>query len=105
MSGGDPSNPIHLEGLRDAAIQQGVPPEDIEVGYATDQEVVDMWKEHSADFYVNNPMEKWKASMQETDSGMPRYLEDIFNRDGTDGLPQVLIDKYNTKKDLRATKP
>ena len=41
MSGGDPSNPIHLEGLRDSAIQQGVPPEDIEVGYATDQEVVD----------------------------------------------------------------
>jgi len=51
------------------------------------------------------PMEDWKAFMQETDDGMPRYLEDIFNRDGTDGLPQALIDKYNTKKDLRATKP
>ena len=51
------------------------------------------------------PMNDWKVAMQETDSGMPRYLEDIFNRDGTDGLPQVLIDKYNTKKDLRATKP
>jgi len=51
------------------------------------------------------PMEDWMESMQETDNGMPRYLEDIFNRDGTDGLPQVLIDKYNTKKDLRATKP
>ena len=51
------------------------------------------------------PMNDWKSSMRRTDNGMPRYLEDIFNRDGTDGLPQVLIDKYNTKKDLRATKP
>ena len=51
------------------------------------------------------PMNDWKLSMQETDHGMPRYLEDIFNRDGTDGLPQVLIDKYNTKTDLRASKP
>ena len=51
------------------------------------------------------PMNDWKEVMSASDSGMPRYLEDIFNRDGTDGLPQALIDKYNTKKDLRATKP
>jgi len=50
-------------------------------------------------------LEHWKHEIRKTDHGMPRYLEDIFNRDGTDGLPQVLIDKYNTKKDLRATKP
>ena len=64
----------------------------------------DTW---TAEYLVEFPegYDEWKESMQGTDSGMPRYLEDIFNRDGTDGLPQVLIDKYNTKKDLRATKP
>ena len=59
----------------------------------------------SAGYDSDKTMNYWKSSMQRTDSGMPRYLEDLFNRDGTDGLPQVLIDKYNTKKDLRATKP
>jgi hypothetical protein len=105
MSGGDPSNPIHLEGLRDSAIQQGIPLDDIEVGYATNQEVVDMWKEHSADFYANNPMEKWKASMQRTDSGMPRYLEDLITDkfDGNAG-PNLQV-RYDTKIELRGTKP
>ena len=50
-------------------------------------------------------MDEWVDTIHETDSGMPRYLEDILDRDGTDDLPQVLIDKYNAKKDLRATKP
>ena len=56
-------------------------------------------------YLAAKPMNDWKEVIHETDSGMPRYLEDIFNRDGTDGLPQALIDKYNAKKDLRATKP
>ena len=105
MSGGDPSNPIHLEGLRDSAIQQGVPLEDIEVGYATDQEVVDMWKEHSADFYANNPMEKWKEDMQETDSGMPRYLEDLITANSDFTIPENMKTRYDSKIALRATKP
>ena len=105
MSGGDPSNPIHLEGLRDSAVQQGIPLDDIEVGYATDQEVVDMWKEHSADFYANNPMEKWKASMQETDSGMPRYLEDLITDNPSLTIHEKIKIRYDEKVALRATKP
>ena len=105
MSGGDPSNPIHLEGLRDSAIQQGVPPEDIEVGYATDQEVVDMWKEHSADFYVNNPMEKWKVSMQETDAGMPRYMEDLITSNASLVIPAEMKKRYDAKIKIRGEKP
>ena len=107
MSGGDPSNPIHLEGLRDSAIQQGIPLEDIEVGYATNQEVVDMWKEQSADFYVNNPLEKWKEDMQRADNDlMPRYAEDIL-----DGMPnklsvaKITLDRLQAKKDKRGERP
>ena len=70
----------------------------------TPQEEIDLDAEWAL-YDAGIPMRDWKESMQGTDSGMPRYMEDIFNRDGTDGLPQVLIDKYNTKKDLRATKP
>jgi hypothetical protein len=70
----------------------------------TAQEEIDKDAEELA--WTNaRPMNNWKEALSALDSGMPRYLEDIFNRDGTDGLPQVLIDKYNIKKDLRATKP
>ena len=107
MSGGDPSNPIHLEGLRDSAIQQGIPLEDIEVGYATNQEVVDMWKEQSADFYVNNPLEKWKEDMQRADNDlMPRYAEDILGgMADKSGVAQITLDQLQAKKDLRDAKP
>tara|TARA_R100001244_G_C5144146_1_gene128454 strand:+ start:563 stop:823 length:261 start_codon:yes stop_codon:yes gene_type:complete len=52
------------------------------------------------------PMEDWKASMQGTDNGMPRYAEDIL-----DGMPnklsvaKITLDRLQAKKDLRATKP
>jgi hypothetical protein len=52
------------------------------------------------------PMEDWKSSMQETDFSMPRFAEDIL-----DGMPnklsvaKITLDRLQTKKDLRATKP
>ena len=52
------------------------------------------------------PMNDWKSSMQETDYGMPRTMEDML-----DGMPdkssvaQITLDKLQAKKDLRATKP
>ena len=52
------------------------------------------------------PMEDWKADMQRTDSGMPRYAEDIL--DGMadkSGVAQITLDRLQEKKDLRATKP
>ena len=75
------------------------------VDYTTVDVVAKTLTYDSVGYNSDTVMNDWKSSMQGTDNGMPRYLEDIFNRDGTDGLPQALIDKYNTKKDLRATKP
>jgi len=51
------------------------------------------------------PMRDWKSSMQETDAGMPRIWEDFLTLNGTDGWPQVTIDRHNSKVALRATKP
>ena len=51
------------------------------------------------------PMNDWKASMQGTDSGMPRYLEDLITDkfDGNAG-PNLQV-RYDTKIELRGTKP
>ena len=52
------------------------------------------------------PMNDWKASMQETDNGMPRYVEDILDTmSNKSSVPQITLDKLQAKKDLRATKP
>ena len=52
------------------------------------------------------PMEDWKASISALDSDMPRFAEDIL--DGMadkSGVVQILLDRLQAKKDLRATKP
>ena len=52
------------------------------------------------------PMNDWKLSMQETDHGMPRYLEDHIKDDHDgDAGNEFLQTKYDDKKALRATKP
>ena len=52
------------------------------------------------------PMEDWKFSMQETDNGMPRYLEDHIT-DGHDGDAgnEFLQVKYDAKIKLREERP
>ena len=52
------------------------------------------------------PMEDWKVAMQETDHGMPRYLEDHI-KDDHDGVAsnEFLQVRYDAKITLRATKP
>ena len=50
----------------------------------------------------------WKRLMGETDIGMTRTEEEIIKASSQsfrDTLPQALIDKYNAKIALRATKP
>jgi len=54
---------------------------------------------------AKKPMEDWKVSMQETDAGMPRYAEDILDGMDKSGVAQITLDRLQTKKDLRATKP
>ena len=53
----------------------------------------------------STPYQIWHNKIHLSDRDMPRIYEDILDRDGTDGLPQVVIDRYNAKKALRATKP
>ena len=51
------------------------------------------------------PMEKWKSSMQGTDFGMPRFLEDLIT-DKFDGNAGTNLQvRYDEKVTLRATKP
>jgi len=51
------------------------------------------------------PMEDWLIDMQGTDYGMPRYLEDLITDkfDGNAG-PNLQV-RYDTKIELRGTKP
>ena len=51
------------------------------------------------------PYQKWHNKIHLSDRDMPRIYEDMIDRDGTDDLPQAVIDKYNAKKALRSTKP
>ena len=64
----------------------------------------DTW---TAEYLVEFPegFDEWKASMQETDDGMPRYLEDLITDkfDGNAG-PNLQV-RYDTKITLRGTKP
>ena len=55
---------------------------------------------------LDKPMMDWKLSMKGTDSGMPRFAEDIL--DGMadkSGVAQITLDRLQSKKELRATKP
>jgi len=57
-------------------------------------------------YLAEKPMEDWKASMQGTDGGMPRVVEDILDGMANKlSVPQITLDRLQAKKDLRATKP
>ena len=64
----------------------------------------DKW---TAEYLVEFPegFEDWKDSMRRTDNGMPRYLEDLITDkfDGNAG-PNLQV-RYDTKIELRGTKP
>jgi len=106
QSGGDPQNPSHLQTLVDNAVRRGIPAEDIEVGYCSDAEHQAMIDAKDVAIDLANPMDTWKRTMAESDSSMPRYLEDHI-KDDHDGVAgnEFLQGKYDAKKALRATKP
>jgi len=54
---------------------------------------------------IRRPTHVWIDNMNTSDSLMTREVEDILDRDGVEGLPQALVDKYNAKKTVRAAKP
>ena len=102
--GGGDDNPdlkkMRLNTLKQNAINAGIAESDIEVGWAT-WEQIQKW--FTAD---QSPLDNWTKEMRASDSSMlPRWGEDMIDRDGIEDLPQALIDKYNAKKTLRSEKP
>ena len=51
------------------------------------------------------PMNDWKSSMQGTDNGMPRYLEDLITDNPDFNIHEKMKTRYDEKVALRATKP
>jgi ferritin-like protein len=51
------------------------------------------------------PFRKWQESIQETDAGMPRYMEDLITANSDFTIPEKMKTRYDEKVALRATKP
>jgi len=50
------------------------------------------------------PMNNWKSSMQETDGGMPRFLEDLITSNSL-VIPAVMRERYDAKIKIRGERP
>jgi len=63
----------------------------------------DTW---TAEYLVEFPegYDEWKLSMQETDAGMPRYLEDLIT-DNSLTMKPIMKVRYDEKIALRSEKP
>jgi hypothetical protein len=59
----------------------------------------------SAGYDSDKTMNDWKSSMQETDDGMPRYLEDLITDNPSLTIHENVKTRYDEKVALRATKP
>jgi hypothetical protein len=47
----------------------------------------------------------WSKAMKASDNILPRWGEDILDGMDKSGVAQILLDRLQSKKDLRATKP
>ena len=98
QSGG--STQAHLDTLKQNAINAGIAEADIEVGWATPEEIQTWIADNQS------PLDNWMKEMRASDSSMiPRWSEDILDMIGTTDLAEQTLDKYNEKKALRNTKP
>ena len=64
----------------------------------------DTW---TAEYLVQFPegYDAWKESIQATDAGMPRYLEDLITDNPSLTIHENMKTRYDEKVALRATKP
>ena len=51
------------------------------------------------------PMEDWKLSIQTTDAGMPRYLEDLITEKFAGDAGTSLQERYDAKIKIRGEQP
>ena len=58
-----------------------------------------------AQVLADKPMQDWKASMQATDSSMPRWFEDYITENSVTLAPGRAKDSYDAKVALRAGRP
>ena len=54
---------------------------------------------------AQRPMMDWKRNMQKTDSGMPRYMEDLITDNPDFNIHEKMKTRYDEKVALRATQP
>ena len=61
----------------------------------------------TAEYLVQFPegFDEWKESIQATDAGMPRYLEDLITDNPDFNIHEKMKTRYDEKVALRATKP
>jgi hypothetical protein len=50
------------------------------------------------------PMHDWMSSMQGTDGGMPRFLEDLITSNSL-VIPAVMRERYDAKIKIRGERP
>ena len=51
------------------------------------------------------PMRDWKASIQGTDSSMPRFLEDLITSNESLVIPAEMKERYDAKIKIRGERP
>ena len=60
----------------------------------------------SAGFDSDKTMSDWKGSIEATDSGMPRVVEDILDgMPDKSGVAQITLDRLQAKKNKRGERP
>ena len=99
QSGG--STQAHLDTLKQNAINAGIAESDIEVGWATPEEIQTWIADNQS------PLDNWLNDVRASDSSMiPRWFEDYVETEHGGTLTDPLLQKkYNDKKSLRSTKP
>lgn len=73
--------------------------------YSADRQVARELEEANAPVPDSKAMFIWKKAMMRSDKNMPRYAEDILDGMDKSSVPQASLDRLQSKKELRATKP
>ena len=59
----------------------------------------------SASYSTDKAMNDWKTSIQGTDSGMPRHMEDLITNNASLVIPEAMKKRYDAKIKIRGERP
>jgi hypothetical protein len=99
QSGDDIGNPDHLQCMVRNAVSAGYDANDIEVFYGDDADLTQMVIDS------RSSIDQWKISIQETDSNMPRFMEDLITNNATFVIPAEMKKRYDDKIKVRGERP